>query len=105
MGAPNLDFTESGSDSCVGISSGSCTVTVAFAPKYPGARNGAVVLLDASNNILGTEYLSGIGQGSLAVMVPGSIGIVAGQNGEWTMLNDGHPATQADLYLPTGDCG
>ncbi len=102
MGAPNLDFTESGSDSCAGISSGGCTVTVAFAPKFPGARNGAVVLLDAGNNILGTEYLSGIGQGSLAVMVPGSIGTVAGQNGEWTQVNDGHPATQADVYLPTG---
>ncbi len=102
MGAPNLDFTESGSDSCAGISSGSCTVTVAFAPMFPGTRNGAVVLLDASNNILGTEYLSGIGQGSLGVMIPGSIGIVAGQNGEWTTLNDGQPATQADLYLPTG---
>jgi hypothetical protein len=102
MGAPNLDFTESGSDNCAGISSGGCTVTVAFAPKYPGARNGAVVLLDASNNILGTQYLSGIGEGSLAVMTPGSIDIAAGQNGEWTSLNDTHPATQADLYLPTG---
>ncbi|MGA7524998.1 MAG: Ig-like domain repeat protein [Acidobacteriaceae bacterium] len=102
MGVPNLDFTESGSDACAGISSGSCTVTVAFAPMFPGARNGAVVLLDASNNILGTEYLSGIGQGSLAVMIPGSIDTAAGQVGEWTLLNDGHPATQADLYLPTG---
>ena len=35
LGAPNLDFTESGTDNCAGISSGSCTVTVAFAPKYP----------------------------------------------------------------------
>ncbi|MGA8528879.1 MAG: Ig-like domain repeat protein [Acidobacteriaceae bacterium] len=102
MGSPNLDFTESGSDSCAGISSGGCSVTVAFAPRFPGARNGAVVLLDASSNIIGTEYLSGIGQGSLGVMIPGAIGIVAGQNGEWTLLNDGQPATQADLYLPTG---
>lgn len=102
MGAPNLDFTESGTDTCSGMTSGSCTVTVAFAPKYPGPRNGAVVLLDASNNILGTEYLSGIGEGALGVMVPGAISVVAGQNGEWTQLNDGQPATQADLYLPTG---
>ena len=102
MGVPNLDFTESGTDSCGGISSGSCSVTVAFAPMFPGARNGAVVLLDSSNNNLGTEYLSGVGQGSLGVMVPGAIGTIAGQNGEWTTLNDGQPATQADLYLPTG---
>ncbi|MFZ0692394.1 MAG: Ig-like domain repeat protein [Acidobacteriaceae bacterium] len=102
LGAPNLDFTESGTDNCVGISSGSCTVTVAFAPKYPGQRNGAVVLLGAGNNTLGTAYLSGIGQGSLGVMVPGSVSILAGQVGEWTMVNDGGPATQADLYLPSG---
>ncbi len=101
MGAPNLDFTESGTDNCVGINSGSCQVTVAFAPKYPGVRNGAVVLLDAGNNTLGTQYLTGIGQGSLAVMVPGAVSIVAGQVGEWTLLNDGGSATQADLYLPS----
>jgi large repetitive protein len=102
MGAPNLDYTESGTDNCAGISSGSCQVTVAFAPKYPGPRNGAVVLLDAGNNTLGTAYLTGIGQGSLAVMVPGAVSIVAGQVGEWTMVNDGGAATQADLYLPSG---
>ena len=102
MGAPNLDFTEVGTNNCVGISAGSCQVTVAFAPKYPGLRNGAVVLLDAGNNALGTQYLTGIGQGSLAVMVPGAISIVAGQVGEWTMVNDGGPATEADLYLPSG---
>ncbi len=102
LGAPNLDFTESGTDTCAGISSGSCSVTVAFAPKYPGQRRGAVVLLDSGNNTLGTAYLTGIGQGSLAVMVPGAISIVAGQVGEWTMVNDGGAATQADLYLPSG---
>ncbi len=102
MGAPNLDFTESGADNCAGISSGSCQVPVAFAPKYPGARNGAVVLLDGANNTLGTQYLTGIGQGSLAVMVPGAVSTVAGQVSEWTLVNDGQPATQADLYLPSG---
>ena len=102
VGAPNLDFTESGTDNCANLSSGSCQVTVAFAPKYPGPRNGAVVLLDAGNNTLGTASITGIGQGSLAVMIPGAISIVAGQVGEWTMVNDGGPATQADLYLPSG---
>ncbi|MGA8108193.1 MAG: Ig-like domain repeat protein, partial [Acidobacteriaceae bacterium] len=101
MGAPNLDFTETG-DTCVGEGSGSCTVTVAFAPKYPGARNGAVVLLGADHVTVGTAYLTGIGQGSLGVLVPGSIGIAAGQVTEWTQVNDGSPATQADLYLPSG---
>lgn len=102
LGAANLDFTESGTDSCVGMTSGSCTVTVAFSPKYPGQRNGAVVLLGAGNTTLGTAWLTGIGQGSLGVMMPGAISIAAGQVGEWTMVNDGQPATQADLYLPSG---
>ena len=48
-----------------------------------------MVLLDAGNNTLGTQYLTGIGQGSLAVMVPGAVSIMAGQVGEWTMVNDG----------------
>lgn len=101
MGAPNLDFTDAG-DNCVGISSGSCSVTVAFAPRYPGARNGAVVLLDANKNTLGAAYVTGIGQGSLAVFLPGSISVVAGQVTEWTQVSNNVPATQTDLYLPSG---
>jgi hypothetical protein len=101
MGAPHLDFTET-ADNCVGVSSGSCQVTVAFAPKYPGARNGAVVLLDASQNTVGTEWLTGIGQGSLAVLEPGAISIAAGQVTQWTQLGDGGAATEANLYLPSG---
>jgi sugar lactone lactonase YvrE len=102
MGVSGLDFTKSGSDSCAGITSGSCTVNVVFSPKFPGIRSGAVVLLDASNNPLGTEYLSGTGQGGLGVMIPGAISTIAGQTGKWTQINDGSPATQADLYLPSG---
>ncbi|HEX4064672.1 MAG TPA: Ig-like domain repeat protein [Acidobacteriaceae bacterium] len=102
MGTAHLDFTETGTDSCIGLSSGSCSVTVAFAPQYPGVRNGAVVLLDSSSNALGTAYLTGLGQGSLGVLVPGSISILAGTVTEWTQVNDGQPATEADLYLPSG---
>jgi hypothetical protein len=103
MGAPNLDYAESGTDNCAGIGDGSsCQVSVVFSPKYPGMRNGAVVLLDSNNTVLGTEYLTGIGQGALGVMVPGTISIAAGVVGEWTQVNDGQLATQADLYLPTG---
>lgn len=102
LGAPGQDFTESGSDACAGLSLGqSCSVSVTFSPKFPGQRNGAVVLVDGNNNILGTEYLTGVGAGSLGVMVPGTIGIAAGQLGQWTQVNDGNPATQADLDLPS----
>ncbi len=107
MGSANLDFTETalGDDTCAGDSftaPTSCTVSVTFSPLYPGLRDGAVVLQDALGNALGTEYLAGTGQGSLAVMIPGTISIVAGQVGQWTQINDGQPAAQGDLYLPSG---
>jgi len=107
MGAPKLDFTAAtgGTDTCTGQTfsgTASCQYSVSFAPIYPGPRNGAVVLEDASGNTLATEYLTGTGEGSLAVMVPGTIGIVAGVVGQWTNINDGAAATAADLYLPSG---
>ena len=106
MGSPKLDYQAAtgGTDSCSGqtfTAPASCQFSVTFSPLYPGPRNGAVVLQDASGNALGTEYLSGTGQGSLAVMIPGTISIVAGQVGQWTNVNDGASATTADLYLPT----
>ena len=102
LGAPHMDYTETGTDNCAGISSGSCQVTVTFSPEFPGVRRGAVVLEDAAGNTLGTEYLSGVGEGPLAVMIPGAISTVAGQVNEWTNVNDGSLATEADLYLPSG---
>jgi len=106
MGSPQLDYqaTASGTDSCTGqtfTAPASCQFSVTFSPLYPGPRNGAVVLQDASGDALGTQYLTGTGQGALAVMIPGTIGTVAGQVGQWTNVNDGAAATSADLYLPT----
>jgi sugar lactone lactonase YvrE len=106
MGSAKLDYTATtgGADGCTGntfTAPASCQFSVTFSPLYPGPRNGAVVLEDASGNALGAEYLTGIGQGPLAVMVPGTISLVAGQVGQWTSVNDGQAATRADLYLPT----
>jgi large repetitive protein len=106
MGAANLDYAPAGSgDNCTGASLAkgqTCSVSAVFAPKYPGARNGAVVLLGSGNAVLGVEYLTGIGQGALAVASPGTISIAAGTEGEWTQLGDNGPAASADLYLPSG---
>lgn len=106
MGAPNLDYTAAASgDGCTGqtfSAKQSCTVSVVFGPTYPGVRNGAVVLLDSGNTVLGTEFVTGIGEGPVAVAVPGTISIAAGQEGQWTQLGDNQPATAADLYLPSG---
>ena len=104
LGEPNLDFAISGANSCATANlavNGTCQVAIAFSPHYPGVRNGAIVLVDSSNNVLATAYLSGTGQGSLGVMVPGTIQTAVG-NGQWTAVLDGQPATSANLYLPSG---
>ncbi len=79
----------------------SCTQSVTFTPATPGPRFGAVVLLDAGGNILGTGYISGTGSGGLGVLTPGNILIVAGIQGHYTGVVDGGPATQAELNLPS----
>ena len=68
LGAKGLDFADAGGGSCdtngtsyVYSAGGSCSVNVTFAPKYAGARYGAVVLSDASGAIA-TAYIYGTGQ-------------------------------------------
>ena len=76
-----------------------CTVAVSFQAKYPGLRQGAVVLLASNGSVLGSELMSGTGVGPTAVFVPGMISTVAG-NGQWIFRGDGGPATQSPLFLP-----
>lgn len=66
MGAPNLDFTDAGDDTCIAgqsFAAGStCTVNVAFSPKFSQMRFGAVVVADA-NGIVATMLVEGTGVG------------------------------------------
>jgi uncharacterized repeat protein (TIGR03803 family) len=69
QGAQGLDFTDPGTGSCDTNGSGhvysagdTCTVDVTFAPKYAGARYGAVQLSDASG-VIATANIYGTGQG------------------------------------------
>jgi hypothetical protein len=75
QGTPNLDFTDAGGGSCatgvVYAANATCTVNVAFKPRYAGARYGAVVLA-ASTSILATAYLQGQGLGPQATFLPGT---------------------------------
>jgi hypothetical protein len=75
QGEPNLDFTDAGGGSCaVGTlyaANATCTVNVAFQPKYAGARYGAVVLAN-STGVLATTYLQGTGLGPQATFFPGT---------------------------------
>ena len=79
---------------------GSCTEAVTFTPTAPGLRRGAVVLLDSNRNVLGTAYVSGVGQGGLGVLAPGNLLPFAGNYPFYSNVGDGQPATSADLYLP-----
>ena len=67
QGVPDLDFTYAPGGGCTTDNlytvGQSCTVNVNFDPQAPGARPGAVELLDYSGNVLGTAYLPGVGYG------------------------------------------
>jgi len=104
MGASNLDFQASGASSCavaVAVPGQEvCSQSVTFKPSAPGLRMGAVVLLDANKNVLGTAYLSGTGSGGLGVLVPGNVLTMAGVYRVSQSTKDGIPATQANLDQP-----
>ncbi|SPE18212.1 putative NHL repeat containing protein [Candidatus Sulfotelmatomonas gaucii] len=109
LGSSGGDFAPgTGSSTCGGASlaiASTCTESVTFTPAAPGLRIGAVVLLGSVSGVrtvLGTAYLSGTGTGGLGVLVTGNVLPVAGQFGLYTAVDDGQPATQAELYLPSG---
>jgi sugar lactone lactonase YvrE len=63
QGAPNLDFTLSGSTCTGAVTAGStCTVNVIFTPQFSGVRAGAVQIVDGSGNVLASTPIYGIGQ-------------------------------------------
>jgi hypothetical protein len=102
-GSPHLDFSVVPLSCSIGLSltSGeSCTVSVTFSPLYAGVRQGAV-MAQAGSVLLASAPLSGLGQGSLPVLVPGTINTVAG-DGDWIYQRDGIPATEAPIFLPSG---
>jgi sugar lactone lactonase YvrE len=67
QGQTGQDFQDAGSSTCtagVSYSAGqSCTVNVNFKPLFAGARYGAIVFYDSSNNPLLREYIGGGGLG------------------------------------------
>ncbi len=75
QGQPGLDFTETSGGTCATTTAytvgQTCTVNVIFKPQVPGARPGAVLLTDSSNDILGIAYLPGLGIGPQIAFSPG----------------------------------
>ena len=111
LGSPSGDYAAgTGAANCASAvlaQGGTCTASVTFTPAAPGLRLGAVVLVGTPSSgpgpaVLGTAYLSGTGTGGLGVLVSGNLLPVAGQLGLYTSVDDGGPATQAELYLPSG---
>ena len=105
-GITGLDFAVSDAGTCATgmpvVSGQTCTVYVVFTPLYPGVRQGVVELLSADGQtVLASAPLSGIGQGGLPVLVPGTINTVAG-DGQWIYHGDGVLATSAPVFLPNG---
>ena len=68
LGAPKLDFQPQASDTSTTLcapqtypSATTCTVDVTFAPLAPGARSGAVQILDGSGKVLAATDIYGTG--------------------------------------------
>ncbi len=111
LGSPTGDFAAgTGASNCASATlalNATCSESITFTPAKPGLRMGAVVLMGtptggSGQSVLGTAYLSGTGIGGLGVLVAGNLLPVAGQLGLYTSVGDNQPATQAELYLPSG---
>jgi sugar lactone lactonase YvrE len=75
QGATGLDFADAGTGTCKNgtqyYAGQTCTMNVAFTPKFAGTRNGAVVLYDNNGNAIATAYLQGTGVGPQINFLPG----------------------------------
>ena len=102
LGAPSLDFKLlSGGTCAVGAiysAAQTCTVLYAFAPTAPGMRRGAIVLRDDSGLSASTTYVSGLGNGALALFPAVSGTTFASLNYPDNAAFDG----SGNLYAMTG---
>ena len=68
QGTPDVDYVSAGGTCATGtnvMGGATCSLSVIFAPTSPGDRQGAVVLLDRSNNVLATQLLAARATGSV----------------------------------------
>ena len=82
QGATGLDFANAGTGTCAAntayAAAQTCTVNVTFTPSYAGTRYGALVLNDASGNVIATGYLKGTGGGPQVNFLPASQSALGG---------------------------
>ncbi|HEX4168708.1 MAG TPA: choice-of-anchor D domain-containing protein, partial [Bryobacteraceae bacterium] len=91
-----------GSAACTGSGNISCTVSISFRPTLPGLRQGALLVKDHSNNLIGTTLLYGTGLGPQLTLYPGVISTVAGTGGSSGYVGDGGLALAAYMNNPQG---
>jgi len=79
-GASNQDFQAEAADASATLCSAqsynaatTCTVDVTFAPVAPGARNGAVQILDGGGNVLATTPIYGVGVSAAIAFTPSPV--------------------------------
>ncbi len=105
QGIANADFILKDTGTCtVGTTftgPTSCSMSVAFQPKAPGQRRGALILLDASGSVLSSVSLYGLASGAVGVFNPATLVTVAG-DGQWLYTGDGGPAINSPIFLPGG---
>ncbi len=105
-GIEGAEFSNAGGGTCAANQSYSagqqCTLEITFTPKYPGERRGAALVENGNGALLACSFVSGKANGSLAVIVPGTIDTIAG-NGEWNYRGDGGLATGSPIFLPMGE--
>jgi sugar lactone lactonase YvrE len=80
---PVTDYAITGGSCAAGAYTAgqSCTVNVNFTPTTTGSRRGAILLLNASGQAVGTAFLSGSGSGAAATVDPGTQTAIAGTTG------------------------
>ena len=102
QGVTGVDFIDAGDGSCTLHNGGNygynvgdtCTVDVQFASQYPGTRMGAVLLEDASGNLLATAFINGLSTGPMASFAPATLSTLA------PLYNGGTAST--GFNYPTG---
>jgi sugar lactone lactonase YvrE len=100
MGAPGQEFSDAGSGTCAAgtayAAGSSCTVSVVFAPRFAGARSGAVTLQDSNGNTIATALLTGAGDGPQLIHFAGFPSVAATQLG---MASDVAADSAGTIYV------
>jgi hypothetical protein len=109
QGAPSLDFTDAGGDTCsagTSYSAGNtCIVNVTFKPARSGVRYGATTLNSTSGAVIATGYVVGTGSGPQVTFGPGiqstlggglsaALGLAADSSGDIFVADNFHSAVK-----------